>query len=90
MVTEWFLNWATTVIAWVVDLLPDWAVPPEIMATGGLMQTILSNAAGLGVWVDWAGIIGLALIPPGVWVIGVLWKAGRTAFSHFPGIGGSG
>lgn len=90
MITEWFLNWVTSVVRWLVDLLPDWDFPEELSNPGGMLQTILANAAGVGVWIDWAAIIGLALIPLGVWVIGLLWKGLRTAFSHFPFIGGSG
>lgn len=90
MITEWFLNWAMGVIYWLVDLLPDWVVPDELAAPGGFIETIISNAAGVAVWIDWVGIIALALIPSAVWVTGLLWKAARTAFSHFPGIGGSG
>lgn len=90
MITEWFLNWAMGVVRWVVDLLPDWVMPPELSDPGGMIETIYLNAMGVAVWIDWAGIIALALIPFSVWVIGVLWKAARTAFSHFPGIGGAG
>lgn len=90
MVTEWFLNWALGVIYWLVDLLPDWAVPEELANPGGFIETVIGNAAGVGVWLDWAGLIALALIPSAVWATGILWKAFRTGFSHFPGIGGSG
>lgn len=90
MITEWFLNWAMDVVRWLIDLLPDWELPAGLADPGGFLESILLNAAGMGVWVDWGGIIMLAMIPPTVWLIGLLWKAARTAFSHFPFIGGSG
>lgn len=90
MITEWFLNWAMGVVQWLIDLLPDWELPAELVAPGGLFDSVLANAAGMGVWIDWGGIVLLALIPPAVWVIGLLWKGARTAFSHYPFIGGSG
>lgn len=90
MITEWFLNWAMGVAYWLVDLLPDWVVPDELADPGGMLESIYVNAMGVGIWLDWAGLIALALIPFGVWVTGILWKALRTAFSHFPFIGGSG
>lgn len=90
MITEWFLNWALGVVRWLVDLLPDWDMPAELSAPGALLDTVLANAAGVGVWIDWGAIIALALVPLAVWLIGVSWKALRTAFSHFPFIGGSG
>ncbi|MDO8341540.1 MAG: hypothetical protein Q7T59_06220 [Candidatus Woesebacteria bacterium] len=90
MITEWFLNWAMGVVTWLVDLLPDWDWPAELAQPGGMLESILANAAGVGIWIDWAAIIALALIPLGVWVIGLTWKGLRTAFSHFAFIGGSG
>jgi hypothetical protein len=91
VITEWFLNWVTSILSWLLDtFLPDWDVPAELTNPGGMVEAILTNAAGLGAWIDFPAIALLAAVPFGVWVIGILWKSARTAFSHFPGIGGSG
>jgi hypothetical protein len=90
VIVEWFIGWALGIVQWLVDLLPDWELPAELSDPGGMVETIMANAAGLGVWLDWGALITLALIPLGVWVIGIVWKSIRTAFSHFPFIGGSG
>lgn len=90
MIVEWFLGWTMSVVQWLVGLLPDWIMPPEIAAPGGLLSAVMGNAAGVGIWLDWGGLIALALIPFGVWATGIIWKSFRTGFSHFPGIGGSG
>lgn len=90
MIVEWLLDWTTGVVRFILGFLPDWDMPAELSNPGGMLETIMVNAAGVGVWLDWRALITLALIPFGVWVIGLVWKGFRTAFSHFPFIGGSG
>lgn len=90
MITEFFLNLALGVVEWVVGLLPDWTPPAGITDADGMLSQVLAFGAGLGTWVDWATVGALALIPLGLWVIGVGWKLVRTLLSHIPGFGGSG
>lgn len=90
MIVEWFLSLVAGLWGWLGGLLPDWEVPASITDPGGVIETILNAATGAGVWVDWVYLGVVGLIPLGVWLVGMGWKAFRTAWSHVPLIGGSG
>lgn len=91
MIVEWLLSVVAGAWEFMVGLVPDWTVPPELTDPGGIMADVLTLANGVGVWVDWVFLGAVALIPLSVWVIGVLWKTFRMIASHIgPQIGGSG
>lgn len=90
MISEAFINFALGIATWAVGLIPDWELPAELLDADGMISDLFAFGAGLGPWVDWGFVLGLAAIPLGVWVIGLTWKAIRTILSHFPQFGGSG
>jgi hypothetical protein len=90
MVTEKLLGMVASLWLWLVDLLPDWEMPAGILDPGGLIETVSSLASTVGVWVEWSFVIPVGFAPFYVWTAGLIWKLGRTLFSHVPLFGGAG
>lgn len=89
MIVEWLVNLAAGLFKFIADLFPDWETPPELLDPTGLMAQVMAHTAGLGIFVDWALIGALALIPLGVWVLGLSFRALKTLISHIPFFGGN-
>lgn len=89
MITEWFIDIALTVVAWMIGLLPD-ADPMSETSPGGMIQQLLDIGGVFVPWVNWGYVVIVLSVPLAVWVIGVAWKGARMLFSHIPAIGGSG
>jgi len=90
VIAEWFFALVAGIWDVMGAIFPDWDVPAELTDPGGGIETMVNAGAGAGVWVNWPFVITVALIPPAVWVIGILWKLFRTLISHIPGFGGAG
>jgi hypothetical protein len=89
VIIEWFLGLVAGVIDWIGSLLPDWSVPPDLAAPGGIVSEVMGYGSALGVFIDWGACIVVGLLPLGVWVVGVLFRAAKTAASHIPWFGGN-
>lgn len=90
MIIEWLVKVAVGLWQWIADLFPDWDIPAELTDPDGMFVQIASFGQGLEPWVNWGLMGGLALIPLGMWVIGVTVKLVRLLLGHVPGIGGNG
>lgn len=90
MIPEWFMGVASGLMTFFADLLPDWELPADLADPDGMLAAIFALGAGAGAFVDWVFVAAVGAVPLSVWIIGLLWKAARMAFSHFPGFGGSG
>lgn len=88
MIVDWIVQVAVSFWGWVVDLLPDWTMPAELVNADDTVKGLFSSVNGLGVWVNWPVVTVLAAIPPAAWVLMISWKGGRMAFSHLPFVGG--
>lgn len=89
MIVEWLTGLAAGLWEFIGGLLPDWELPPELADPNGFVGQIFALGQGLAPFIDW-GFVGLiGAIPLAVWVIGLLWRAGRMVMSHIPFFGGN-
>lgn len=89
MILEWLVGLAAGLFEWIANLLPDWEVPAGLTDPGGAIEQIVALSQGIGVFVDW-GLLGLlAVIPLGVWLFGLIFRALKTLISHLPFVGGN-
>lgn len=90
MIVQYFLQIGAAFIAWLGGLMPAVDIPASVASPGGILNSILAFASGLGVWIDWSflgiccGVVVLA------WSSGLLMKVGRAVIAHVPWFGGKG
>lgn len=90
MITEYFIQVAVGLWAWLADLFPDWDLPPELLNSDGMIAQVFALGYGAEPFVNWGFVTALAAIPFGVWVIGITVKAVRLLIGHVPFVGGNG
>lgn len=88
MITQWVVQAAVSVGQWFVTLLPSFDIPDWFVGLGDDVNSLFSNAAGLGPLVDWSLVAGIAAVPMGLWVGGLVFKSLRVLLSHIPFFGG--
>lgn len=89
MITEWFLQLAANVTTWFIGLWPAAAsVPTWITGAAGYVQNVINSGAGLGAWIPWPLVIGVATFQVGTWF--ALWvvKVVRWVIGLIPTMGG--
>lgn len=88
MIVNWFWTVAANVVAWVMTLVPDWAVPDSVLHYDRTLNDYANTLQGVGVFVPWI-VLGAAIAAPmALWGLLLGWRAFRTGFSHMPFIGG--
>lgn len=90
MVIEWLYSLLDGMAQWFLQQFPaDPQVISFIRDAAGVIQGALTNAQGLGAWVDWAYLILVFGIVTGVWLIGILIKVIRWLIGLIPTMGGA-
>lgn len=90
MIIEWLLGIGATVSNWFASLFPVWE-PPEFLATfDDIVNDVLQNVGGIGVWADWVFILVVVGAVVSVWLIALGIKVIRAIAAHIPFFGGAG
>lgn len=88
MIVEWLLSLAARISEFFANLLPNWSVPPELTAPGGIISQVMGYGSALGIFVDWPFVIVVGLLPLAVWVFMLLFRTAKTIATHIPFFGG--
>ena len=88
MIAEWFINLASSASTWFLGLFGT-ADPPAFIATvGTFVSGLLVKASGLGAWIPWRVVIGVAGVCLALFATGLGLKAVRWIIGIIPGMGG--
>jgi len=90
MISEWFLNLSSTVWVWFAELFPTWQVPAFLSGIDETVNSFMSNAAGIGAWIDWTFWLVCVGVVISVWVVGLTVKIALRVAAYLPFIGGAG
>ena len=91
MITEWLMSIGVLVSNWFASLWPtDFQVPDFIVNLDTMINDILANLSGVGVWADWVFILAVVGVVLVVWLLALGVKVLRAIAAHIPFFGGAG
>lgn len=88
MITEWLMGVGGTIATWFITLFPQGEVADFVLTMDDKVNSILAGLSGVGVWADWAYIIGVVGVVLAVWVIGIAVRVVLTLWKLIPVVGG--
>lgn len=90
MITDFLLGIVPAVVGWLAGIFPAWDPPSWMADTPVMLNRLLQDYTGLGVWVDWTALGVCISAVVGVYVVGSVIRLARAVVSYVPEFGGGG
>lgn len=89
VIVEWLGSLWVGLVGWFTSLFGTDPVPGWMLDAGDMIQSLITGASGLGVWVPWVLAITVATFVGGLWLVAVAIKFIRWVLGWIPTMGGS-
>lgn len=90
MISEWLIEFASTIATWIAGLFPEWELPAWLSNSRDGVIAFVAGYVGLGVWINWS-VLGWCITACAIaYAAVVAIKLFRAALAHVPQFGGKG